>query len=219
MPQAAGDKNPISAQHPIYETLRDPRRLMTLSSSKEPHYASSTSSAGSISRSPSPRSASQWRSKWKHRRPRAQSQRRPNRQSDGVAAEHRPRHRAGGCGDAVGITRSCGKSRCRMIRSPTAISATLATGPAPATRATTTCRRAIGFTSRPNWYIYKEEVSGAIATAPQPARPRAGDRHADTWPNSGDLTTAWASATPDGQRRVARTDLQSRHPPGGRAGV
>lgn len=53
----------------------------------------------------------------------------------------------------------------------------------------------------PNWYIFKEDVSGS--TAPQ--RPRSwGPEQAtgapDTWPRSGDLPTAWASRTPDGQR-------------------
>jgi hypothetical protein len=55
----------------------------------------------------------------------------------------------------------------------------------------------------PNWYIYKEEVSGAIASGPQTPRawgPEQATGAPNTWPNSGDLTTAWASATPDGQR-------------------
>lgn len=55
----------------------------------------------------------------------------------------------------------------------------------------------------PNWYIYKEEVSGAIASVPQAPRawgPEQATGAPNTWPNSGDLTTAWASATPDGQR-------------------
>lgn len=55
----------------------------------------------------------------------------------------------------------------------------------------------------PDWYIFKEEGSG---TPPPPAAgPRAwGPEQAtgapDTWPRSGDITTAWASNTPDGQR-------------------
>jgi hypothetical protein len=54
----------------------------------------------------------------------------------------------------------------------------------------------------PNWYIFKEDVSGSAA-APQQAPRRWGPEQAtgapDTWPQSGDLVTAWASQTPDGQ--------------------
>ncbi|HEY8746404.1 MAG TPA: hypothetical protein VIM11_00410 [Tepidisphaeraceae bacterium] len=54
----------------------------------------------------------------------------------------------------------------------------------------------------PNWYIFKEDVSTAPASPP--AIPRAwGPEQAtgapDTWPKSGDIGTAWASKTPDGQ--------------------
>ena len=52
----------------------------------------------------------------------------------------------------------------------------------------------------PNWYIFKEEVSGP---APTPAKRAWGPEQAtgapDTWPNAGDIGTAWASRTPDGQ--------------------
>ena len=52
----------------------------------------------------------------------------------------------------------------------------------------------------PNWYIFKD-ASGARVTkpAPRPWGPEQATGAPDTWPNSGDLTTAWASQTPDGQ--------------------
>jgi hypothetical protein len=54
----------------------------------------------------------------------------------------------------------------------------------------------------PNWYIFRDAATGSPGN---PRTPRAwGPEQAtgapDTWPNAGDLTTAWASATPDGQR-------------------
>jgi len=54
----------------------------------------------------------------------------------------------------------------------------------------------------PDWYIFKEDVSASSAS--QPAVPRLwGPEQAtgapDTWPKSGDIGTAWASKTPDGQ--------------------
>lgn len=55
----------------------------------------------------------------------------------------------------------------------------------------------------PNWYIFKEDATSQPTAAPQAPRrwgPEQATGAPDTWPNSGDLTTAWASATPDGQR-------------------
>jgi hypothetical protein len=55
----------------------------------------------------------------------------------------------------------------------------------------------------PNWYIFQEDVtshSPIAPLAPRPWGPEQATGAPDTWPNSGDLTTAWASATPDGQR-------------------
>lgn len=54
----------------------------------------------------------------------------------------------------------------------------------------------------PNWYIFKDAASGSAGApaAPRPWGPEQATGAPDTWPNSGDLTTAWASATPDGQR-------------------
>jgi hypothetical protein len=54
----------------------------------------------------------------------------------------------------------------------------------------------------PTWYIYKDACDAVAAT---PKTPRAwGPEQAtgapDTWPNSGDIQTAWASQTPDGQK-------------------
>ena len=54
----------------------------------------------------------------------------------------------------------------------------------------------------PTWYIFKEDVTGSAA-APRPPRPWGPEQAVgapDTWPQSGDLQTAWASKTPDGQR-------------------
>jgi hypothetical protein len=55
----------------------------------------------------------------------------------------------------------------------------------------------------PNWYIFQQEATGATPAGPGTPRqwgPEQATGAPDTWPNSGDLTTAWASATPDGQR-------------------
>ena len=54
----------------------------------------------------------------------------------------------------------------------------------------------------PNWYIFKDNATSS--TPPPPLAPRAwGPEQAvgapDTWPKSGDIGTAWASKTPDGQ--------------------
>lgn len=55
----------------------------------------------------------------------------------------------------------------------------------------------------PNWYIFREDVTSQSPLQPLGKRPWGPEQATgapDTWPNSGDLTTAWASATPDGQR-------------------
>lgn len=55
----------------------------------------------------------------------------------------------------------------------------------------------------PNWYIYQQDVTNQAATVsagPRRWGPEQATGAPDTWPNSGDLTTAWASETPDGQR-------------------
>ncbi len=53
----------------------------------------------------------------------------------------------------------------------------------------------------PNWYIFKEAAEGPSAPQlPRPWGPEQATGAPDTWPRSGDLTTAWASKTPDGQR-------------------
>lgn len=52
----------------------------------------------------------------------------------------------------------------------------------------------------PNWYIYQDAADGpAQALSPRPWGPEQATGAPDTWPKSGDLTTAWASKTPDGQ--------------------
>lgn len=54
----------------------------------------------------------------------------------------------------------------------------------------------------PKWYIFKEDVTGE-SVAPRPPRPWGPEQAVgapDAWPRSGDLQTAWASKTPDGQR-------------------
>lgn len=53
----------------------------------------------------------------------------------------------------------------------------------------------------PKWYIFKEDVSigSPIAQRPRPWGPEQATGAPDTWPQSGDLQTAWASQTPDGQ--------------------
>ena len=53
----------------------------------------------------------------------------------------------------------------------------------------------------PKWYIFKEDVSSSAAPQrPRPWSPEQATGAPDTWPKSGDLPTAWASRTPDGQR-------------------
>ncbi|HEY2584517.1 MAG TPA: hypothetical protein VGI81_01985 [Tepidisphaeraceae bacterium] len=54
----------------------------------------------------------------------------------------------------------------------------------------------------PNWYIFRDAEGGSPGNprAPRPWGPEQATGAPDTWPNAGDLTTAWASATPDGQR-------------------
>ena len=54
----------------------------------------------------------------------------------------------------------------------------------------------------PNWYIFKDELSRGqpAAKAPRPWGPEQATGAPDTWPNAGDIQTAWASKTPDGQR-------------------
>ena len=54
----------------------------------------------------------------------------------------------------------------------------------------------------PNWYIFQDAVGGTPGNprAPRPWGPEQATGAPDTWPNAGDLQTAWASATPDGQR-------------------
>ena len=53
----------------------------------------------------------------------------------------------------------------------------------------------------PNWYIFKDNASGATSAQQTPRQwgPEQATGAPDTWPRSGDLTTAWASRTPDGQ--------------------
>lgn len=54
----------------------------------------------------------------------------------------------------------------------------------------------------PNWYVYQQSDSAPVA-APNASRPWGAEQATgkpDTWPQSGDLQTAWASKTPDGQR-------------------
>ena len=53
----------------------------------------------------------------------------------------------------------------------------------------------------PNWYIFKDDAStSAAAQTPRSWAPEQATGAPDTWPRSGDLGTAWASRTPDGQR-------------------
>lgn len=53
----------------------------------------------------------------------------------------------------------------------------------------------------PNWYIFKEDASSTSATPSGPRQwgPEQATGAPDTWPRSGDIGTAWASKTPDGQ--------------------
>ena len=54
----------------------------------------------------------------------------------------------------------------------------------------------------PNWYIYKDADGGTALPPLGPRRwgPEQATGAPDTWPKSGDIETAWASKTPDGQR-------------------
>jgi hypothetical protein len=54
----------------------------------------------------------------------------------------------------------------------------------------------------PNWYIFKDDATGGgtPANGPRPWGPEQATGAPDTWPNAGDLGTAWASQTQDGQR-------------------
>lgn len=52
----------------------------------------------------------------------------------------------------------------------------------------------------PTWYIFKDAAAPAVAQTPRQWGPEQATGAPDTWPQSGDITTAWASATPDGQR-------------------
>ena len=53
----------------------------------------------------------------------------------------------------------------------------------------------------PNWYIFKDaSPAGAAHPKPRPWGPEQANGAPDTWPKSGDLPTAWASQSPDGQR-------------------
>jgi hypothetical protein len=54
----------------------------------------------------------------------------------------------------------------------------------------------------PNWYIFKDAAAdqSASSAAPRAWGPEQATGAPDTWPKSGDIGTAWASKTPDGQR-------------------
>ncbi len=53
----------------------------------------------------------------------------------------------------------------------------------------------------PNWYIFRDAATlPAVASAPRMWSPEQATGAPDTWPRAGDIQTAWASATPDGQR-------------------
>ncbi|HEX5243530.1 MAG TPA: hypothetical protein VFW23_09750, partial [Tepidisphaeraceae bacterium] len=52
----------------------------------------------------------------------------------------------------------------------------------------------------PTWYIFKEPVTTAVPSrGPRAWGPEQATGKPDTWPRSGDIQTAWASKTPDGQ--------------------
>jgi hypothetical protein len=53
----------------------------------------------------------------------------------------------------------------------------------------------------PNWYIFREDASssGSTPAVPRQWGPEQATGAPDTWPKSGDIGTAWASKTPDGQ--------------------
>jgi hypothetical protein len=54
----------------------------------------------------------------------------------------------------------------------------------------------------PNWYIFQDDSSSmpVPTRAPRQWGPEQATGAPDTWPKSGDIPTAWASKTPDGQR-------------------
>lgn len=54
----------------------------------------------------------------------------------------------------------------------------------------------------PNWYIFQDDVTGGgtPAKGPRAWSPEQATGAPDTWPNAGDIGTAWASQTQDGQR-------------------
>lgn len=52
----------------------------------------------------------------------------------------------------------------------------------------------------PTWYIFKEPVTSPVPSrGPRPWGPEQATGKPDTWPRSGDIQSAWASKTPDGQ--------------------
>ena len=52
----------------------------------------------------------------------------------------------------------------------------------------------------PTWYIFKEPVTSPVPSrGPRAWGPEQATGKPDTWPRSGDIQTAWASKTPDGQ--------------------
>ena len=63
----------------------------------------------------------------------------------------------------------------------------------------------------PNWYIFKEDVSsgGATPAVPRQWGPEQVIGAPDTWPRSGDIGTAWASKTPDGQEEWLQLSYES----------
>jgi len=53
----------------------------------------------------------------------------------------------------------------------------------------------------PNWHIYRDAADeSAAGQSPRGWGPEQATGAPNTWPNAGDLGTAWASQTPDGQR-------------------
>ena len=61
----------------------------------------------------------------------------------------------------------------------------------------------------PKWYIFKQPGSAAVPTRSRPWGPEQATGAPDTWPNSGDVNTAWASKTPDGQPEWLELTYQS----------
>jgi hypothetical protein len=63
----------------------------------------------------------------------------------------------------------------------------------------------------PNWYIFRDDVSsGSLAPAvPRQWGPEQATGAPDTWPRSGDIGTAWASKTPDGQEEWLQLTYES----------